>query len=139
VPREFLYRIWEERLLIEVDDFAPLLESAWEARSKLLPVLGTMLGTHEVFRLFKEARDKRFLDYFGEDDVENEQLLAFEEFVFGLSHEQIAQLREPHGGAGARQHLARSGGNAAAQIDEYVAAAAGWRAGALHELQRSGG
>ena len=44
----FLFRIWEERLLIEVDDFAPLLESAWEARSKLLPVLGTMLGTHEV-------------------------------------------------------------------------------------------
>jgi hypothetical protein len=89
----FLYRIWEERLLIEVDDFAPLLESAWEARSKLLPVLGTMLGTHEVIRLFREARDKRFLDYFSEGDVEQEQLLAFEEFVFGLSHEQIARLR----------------------------------------------
>lgn len=90
---KFLYRIWEERLLIEVDDFAPILESAWEARSKLLPVLGTMLGTHEVFRLFQEARDKRFLDYFGEDDVENEQLLAFEEFLFDLSHEEIARLR----------------------------------------------
>jgi hypothetical protein len=89
----FLFRIWEERLLIEVDDFAPLLESAWEARSKLLPVLGTMLGTHEVFRLFKEARDKRFLDYFGGDDVEEEQLLAFEEFLFDLSYEEISRLR----------------------------------------------
>ncbi len=89
----FLFRIWEERLLIEVDDFAPVLESAWAARSKLLPVLGTMLGTHEVFRLFNEARDKRFLDYFGEDDVEEEQLLAFEEFLFNLSHEEIARLR----------------------------------------------
>jgi hypothetical protein len=89
----FLYRIWEERLLIEVDDFAPLLESAWEARSKLLPVLGTMLGTHEVFRLFQEARDKRFLDYFSDADVEQEQMLAFEEFLFGLSHEEIARLR----------------------------------------------
>src|SRR5688572_2552202 len=89
----FLFRIWEERLLIEVDDFAPLLESAWEARSKLLPVLGTMLGTHEVFRLFQEARDKRFLDYFSEGDVDEEQLFAFEEFLFGLSHEQIARLR----------------------------------------------
>jgi hypothetical protein len=89
----FLYRIWEERLLIEVDDFAPLLESAWEARSKLLPVLGTMLGTQEVFRLFQQARDKRFLDYFSEGDVDEEQLLAFEEFLFGLSHEQIARLR----------------------------------------------
>ena len=89
----FLYRIWEQRLLIEIDDFAPLLESAWVARSKLLPVLGTMLGTHEVFRLFKEARDKRFLDYFGEDEVAEEQLLAFEEFLFGLSHEEIARIR----------------------------------------------
>lgn len=89
----FLFRIWEERLLIEVDDFAPVLESAWEARSKLLPVLGTMLGTHEVFRLFQEARDKRFLDYFGGDDVEEEQLLAFEEFLFGLSHEEIGRIR----------------------------------------------
>lgn len=89
----FLFRIWEERLLIEVDDFAPLLESAWEARSKLLPVLGTMLGTHEVFRLFQEARDQRFLDYFGEDDVEEEQLFAFEEFLFGLSYEEIGRIR----------------------------------------------
>lgn len=89
----FLFRIWEERLLIEVDDFAPVLESTWHARSKLLPVLGTMLGTHEVFRLFNEARDKRFLDYFGEDHVEEEQLLAFEEFLFGLSHEEIGRLR----------------------------------------------
>jgi hypothetical protein len=86
-------RLWEERLLIEVDDFAPVLESVWVARSKLLPVLGTMLGTHEVFRLFQEARDKRFLDYFGEDDVEEEQVLAFEEVLFGLSHEEIVRLR----------------------------------------------
>lgn len=90
----FLFRIWEERLLIEVDDFAPLLESAWIARSKLRPLLGTMLGTHEVFRLFQEAHDKRFLDYFGEDDVDEEQLLAFEEFLFGLAHEEIVRLRE---------------------------------------------
>ncbi|MBK6460548.1 MAG: hypothetical protein IPF92_06015 [Myxococcales bacterium] len=89
----FLFRIWEERLSIEVDDFAPLLESTWEARTKLLPVLGTLLGTHEVFQLFREARDHRFLDYFGEDDVEQEQLLAFEEFLFGISHEEITRLR----------------------------------------------
>jgi hypothetical protein len=90
----FLFRIWEERLLIEVDDFAPVLESVWRARTKVLPVLGTMLGTHEVFDLFRQARDSRFLDYFGEDDVNEEQLLAFEEFLFGLSHEQITKLRE---------------------------------------------
>ena len=89
----FLFRIWEERLLIEVDDFAPVLESVWDARSKVLPVLGTMLGTQEVFQLFREARAHRFLDYFGSDDVSEEQLLAFEELLFGLSHEEITVVR----------------------------------------------
>jgi hypothetical protein len=90
----FLFRIWEERLLIEVDDFAPVLESVWQARTKVLPVLGTMMGTHEIFDLFQKARDSRFLDYFSGDDVSEEQLLAFEEFLFGLSHEQIVKVRE---------------------------------------------
>ncbi len=90
----FLARIWDERLVIAVDDFAPLLESVWRARSKLLPVLGTMLGTSEVFQLFREACDLRFLDYFGRDEVGHEQLVAFEEFLFGLSHEEITKLRQ---------------------------------------------
>lgn len=90
----FLFRVWDERLLVEVDDFAPILEAVWQARSKVLPVLGTMLGTHEVFRLFREANDSRFLDYFGSDDVADEQVLAFEEFLFGLSYEDIKKLRE---------------------------------------------
>jgi len=89
----FLARIWDERLVIAVDDFAPLLESVWRARSKLLPLLGTMLGTYEVFQLLRESCDLRFLDYFGGDNVEPEQLLAFEEFLFGLSHEEISKLR----------------------------------------------
>jgi len=89
----FLFRIWDERLLIEVDDFAPLLESVWRARSRVLPLLGTMLGTYEVFQLFREACDTRFLDYFGTESLAVEQLLAFEEFLFGLSYEEIQKLR----------------------------------------------
>ncbi len=90
----FLARIWDERLTMGVHTFAPLLESVWRARSKLLPVLGTMLGTYEVFQLFRESCDLRFLDYFGGDDVGQEQLVAFEEFLFGLSHEEISRLRK---------------------------------------------
>jgi hypothetical protein len=89
----FLSRIWDERLMIEVDDFAPLLESVWRARSKVLPLLGTLLGTHEVFQLFREACDPRFVDYFASDNLAVEQLLAFEEFLFGLSYEEIQKLR----------------------------------------------
>jgi hypothetical protein len=90
----FLFRIWDQRLLVEVDDFAPLLESVWQARTKLLPVLGTMLGTQEVFQLVRETSDSRFLDYFTSDGVAEEQVFAFEEFLFGLSFEDIQKLRE---------------------------------------------
>ena len=89
----FLFRIWDERLMIEVDDFAPLLESVWRARTKVLPLLGAMLGTYEVFQLFREACDPRFIDYFGSENLAVEQLLAFEEFLFGLSYEEIQKLR----------------------------------------------
>lgn len=89
----FLHRIWDQRLLLEIDDFAPYLEAAWEARNKVRPVLGTMLGSHEVFRLFQEAKDDRFIDFFNGDDVSLEQTEAFEEFLFGLAHEEIARLR----------------------------------------------
>lgn len=90
---ELLSRVWESRLLTEIDDFAPVLEAAWEARNKVRPVLGTMLGSHEIFRMFQEARDERFLDYFVEGEVSPEQAEAFEEFLFGLAHEDIARLR----------------------------------------------
>ena len=93
-----LFLIWEDRLLIEIDDFAPALESMWSARNRVRPVLGAMLGTHEIFRLLHEASDARFVDYFHEDDVPEEQLQAFEEFLFGLSHEEITRLRAQPGG-----------------------------------------
>ncbi len=88
-----MHRIWESRLLTEVDDFAPHLEAAWEARNKVRPVLGTMLGSHELFRLFQEARDDRFLDYFTGDALAEEQTEAFEEFLFDLTYEEISRLR----------------------------------------------
>lgn len=88
-----LFHIWEDRLLVEVDDFAPVLESAWQARRKLRPVLGTMLGAQELMRLFQLARDDRLLAYFAEDNVAEEETQAFQEFIFGLSHESIQLLR----------------------------------------------
>lgn len=89
-----LFRIWEERLEAEIDDFAPLLEDVWDARNRLRPVLGTMRGTQEFFALLREARDHRFLDYFTEGNVPEEQHQAFEEFLFGISHEEVERLRE---------------------------------------------
>lgn len=88
-----LLKVWEDRLHTEIDDFAPVLESVWSARNKIRPVIGTTLGTHEFFALLRESRDTRFLDYFV-GDVPEEQLQAFEEFLFGLSFEQLTALRE---------------------------------------------
>ncbi len=90
---ELLFRVWDERLTAEVDDIAPLLASAWEARNRVRPVLGAMLGAQEVFRLFRETRDERFLDYYTAETVPEEEMEAFEEFLFGLTHEDIAALR----------------------------------------------
>jgi len=89
-----LFRIWDDRLLAEIDDFAPILESIWRARNELRPVLGTMRGTQEFFKLVQAACDERFVDHFAREDVTAEQHQAFEEFLFGLSHEEITQLRE---------------------------------------------
>jgi hypothetical protein len=89
-----LFQIWEDRLSVEIDDFAPVLESIWDARDKVRPVLGTMRGTQEFFQLLQTSRDTRFLDYFGEGNVPEEQVQAFDEFLFGISHEEITKLRE---------------------------------------------
>ena len=112
-----LFQVWEDRLLTEIDDFAPVLESIWKARNEVRPVLGTMRGTQEFFRLVQAACDERFVDYFAAGDVPDEQRQAFEEFLFGISHEEITKLREHLEEAGdgcvsfdeARALLGRSG------------------------------
>lgn len=88
-----LFDIWEHRLEREIDDFAPVLESVWSARNRVRPVIGTTLGTHEFFRLLHECSDTRFFEHF-EGAVPDEQLQAFEEFLFGLSWEEISRIRE---------------------------------------------
>jgi len=90
---KLLFHIWEDRLDAEVDEFAPVLEAVWEARNKVRPVLGTMRGTHEFFRLIAEVRDDRFLSYFEAGVVPDEEVQAFEEFLFDISHEEITRLR----------------------------------------------
>jgi len=87
-------RIWDDRLVAEADDFAPVLDAIWQARDRLRPVLGTMRGTQEFFLLLRDSRDHRFLDYFSESDLPDEQHQAFEEFLFGISFEEITRLRD---------------------------------------------
>jgi hypothetical protein len=89
-----LFEVWENRLTAEIDDFAPVLEGVWVARNRVRPVMGTLRGTHEFLRLLAETSDHSFFDHFTTDHVAEEEVQAFEEFLFGISHEEISKLRQ---------------------------------------------
>lgn len=89
-----LFEIWENRLTAEIDDFAPVLEGVWGARNRVRPVMGTLGGTQEFLRMLADTSDHSFFDHFTEGDVAEDELHAFEEFLFGISYEEIAKLRE---------------------------------------------
>ena len=103
-----LHHIWQHRLDAEIDDFAPVLESVWVARDHVRPVLGTLQGTHEFLRLLGTTSDHSFFDHFVDGDVPQEEVDAFEEFLFGISYEEIRRIREhlatgPHGAVSAAE------------------------------------
>jgi len=88
-----LIALWQDPVQIEIDDVAPLLDAIWEARCRLRPTIGTLLGTQEIFSLFQSTRDDRFLDHFSEGDLPEDELQAYQEFLFGLSTEEVERLR----------------------------------------------
>ncbi len=90
---ELLVRFWERCIDLEIDDFCPLLESAWRARNRLVVEFGTLIGSVEVMRLLASAADPDIVDAFLRDDMSEGQRQAFEEFLFGISFEQLETLR----------------------------------------------
>ena len=88
-----LIQIWDNATL-EIDDFCPLLESAWHARNRVNPGLGSLLGTTEYFRLVAEDCSERFLDFFARDGVSEAENQAFAEFLFGLTWDELEILRD---------------------------------------------
>jgi hypothetical protein len=95
-----LIQIWDNATL-EIDDFCPFLESAWHARNRVNPGLGSLLGTTEYFRLVAEDCSDRFLDFFARDGVSEAEDQAFAEFLFGLTWEELETLRNEM----KRQHI----------------------------------
>ncbi|MCQ2613917.1 MAG: hypothetical protein MJ183_09990 [Treponemataceae bacterium] len=84
--------LWEHRSDQNVADMAPVLETVWSARRKLAPVFGTMMGTSELVLLSFDMDDawRRFItSKLGNPEV----ALAMEEFLFGLSYEEIQQVK----------------------------------------------
>ncbi|MCG3179081.1 MAG: hypothetical protein BIFFINMI_01412 [Phycisphaerae bacterium] len=98
-------QIWEHRLSYQVSDFFPILESVWEARRQAKVVFGTLMGTSELFELMRNGCDDRFIDLFSGSNINPDQRLAFQEFLFMTGGPELDRLREhvetgPHSAIG---------------------------------------
>src|ERR1044071_672287 len=87
-----LITVWDDAAL-EIDDFAPLLESAWYARNRINSAYGTLLGARETFRLVGENCRPEVLEFFGREGMSADEIAAFEEFLFNMTSEELATLR----------------------------------------------
>ncbi|QTQ16868.1 hypothetical protein [Treponema parvum] len=99
IPMEFrrhlsisLLLLWEHRNDQNISDIAPVLQSVWNARRKLAPAFGTMMGTSELL-LMSIQMDSQWIQFIKKQLGTPEVSQAMEEFLFGISYEQIKTLR----------------------------------------------
>lgn len=84
--------LWEHRSDQTIADIAPVLQSVWSARRTLAPAFGTMMGTSELL-LVSIQMDEQWTAFIKKRLGDNDVSQAMEEFLFGLSYEQILRLR----------------------------------------------
>ena len=88
-----LLLLWEHRADQNITDISPVLHSVWNARTRLAPAFGTMMGTSELIMISFQLDEQwsQFIKTMLGDPGVNQ---AMEEFLFGLSYEQITRLKE---------------------------------------------
>jgi hypothetical protein len=91
---DLLVKYWDESVHLEIDDFCPVLNAAWEARNRLVLDFGTLMGSVETVRLIVSAGNPTLVELFVSSKGSAEEKHAFEEFLFGLSYEQLKTLRK---------------------------------------------
>ncbi len=87
-----LAQLWGHRLTWRVHEFFPVLESTWEARTHVRVTGGTMIGTSEMFQLLTRGGDTRFIDLLTAREHEADEAMAFREFLFGRTSEELDRL-----------------------------------------------
>lgn len=99
IPKEFrqnlcesLLLLWEHRNDQTMNEIAPVLQTVWTARRQLAPAFGTMMGTSELL-LMSIQMDNTWIKFIKERLGDKEISQAMEEFLFGISYEQIRTLR----------------------------------------------
>lgn len=139
---DYLCRMWESRHRYGARYFFPLLAQTWAARRRIRVSVGTLLGVSEIFRLLQAGGDPEFVRFFARSRIGQDEAEAFQEFLIGVSTEEIhslAQLMESTGrsslgpeDAASRPQLLRTGG----QVHECVRFYEFFRARHLQALAR---
>jgi hypothetical protein len=88
-----LVRLWDSGTDARAILHLPALKALWTARDAVPPVFGTMNGSSELFRITMDMGEDWY-DFLVEETENAETHWALEEFLFGLSFEEIAQVRE---------------------------------------------
>lgn len=84
-----LAQIWEYQTTYRVSDFFPLLDTTWEARRRTTVTGGSLLGASEIVGLFQAGCDPQFVEYFARPALDEDELAAFREFLFGKTTEEL--------------------------------------------------
>jgi len=90
---ETLAALWENGSDPREARHLPALASLWKARDAAPPSFGTMEGSSELTRLSMDM-ESEWHGFIAERLEHDETRWALEEFLFGLSHEEIRSLRE---------------------------------------------
>lgn len=87
-----LLLLWEHWSDQNIEDVAPVLQAVWTARRRLAPAFGTMMGTSELMMISMQM-DEQWIHFIKEKMGEPGVTQAMEEFLFGISYEQIQTLK----------------------------------------------
>lgn len=87
-----LLLLWEHWNDQTSENVAPVLQSVWTARRRLAPAFGTMMGTSELL-LISMQMDEQWISFIKQKMGDSGVSQAMEEFLFGISTEQIETLR----------------------------------------------
>ncbi len=87
-----LLLLWEHWSDQNIEDVAPVLQAVWTARRRLAPAFGTMMGTSELMMISMQM-DEQWIHFIKEKMGEPGVTQAMEEFLFGISYEQIKTLK----------------------------------------------
>lgn len=90
---ESLADLWEHRLDPHAARVAPVLDAVWAARDRITPNFGTMIGTSELLLLSIEL-DDTWNKFISERIAVPDVAASMEEFLFGLSYEDISLIRK---------------------------------------------